>query len=94
MPSVPPTGGNPPSSHSMEPDKSSSKSDNTPAPPATSGSGGDGMTAFMATFTPEQRKKLMDLFVQNFARQIQKDSQKVVEQLKKERQKIQGGGDD
>ena len=87
MPSVPPAGGpNPP--QPTEPENS----DNTPAPPAMSGgSGGGGMTAFMETFTPEQRRKFMNILVQNLVREIQKASKKAVEELRKEREEIENG---
>ena len=87
MPSVPPAGG-PNPSQPTEPENS----DNTPAPPAMSGgSGGGGMTAFMETFTPEQRRKFMNILVQNLVREIQKASKKAVEELRKEREEIENG---
>lgn len=85
MPSVPPAGGSSPS-QPIEPENS----DNTPAPPATSGGGG-GMTAFMETFTPEQRRKFMNILVQNLVREIQKASKKALEELRKEREEIENG---
>ena len=88
MPSIPPTDGKHPS-QPTEPDKS--KSGVTPAPLATTTGGGDGMTAFMATFTPEQRKKFMNILVQNLVREIQKQSKKYIEELRKEREDIQKG---
>ena len=87
MPSVPPAGGSNPS-QPTEPENS----DNTPAPPAMSGgSGGGGMTAFMETFTPEQRRKFMNILVQNLVREIQKASKKAIEELRKEREEIENG---
>jgi hypothetical protein len=88
MPSVPPTGGKPPH-QPTEPDKSHEHK-----PPATShhGSGGGGMTAFLDKFTPEQRKKFMNVLVQNLAKQIDKASKKYIEELRKQREDLQKGG--
>lgn len=85
MPSVPPIEGSP---KSPDPDKSGPKND-TPAPPAMSGGGGGGMTDFMALFTPEQRKKFMNILVQNIAREIDKSTKKAIEELRKEREEMQ-----
>jgi len=52
------------------------------------------MTAFLDMFTPEEKKKFMNIMVQNLTRAMQKESKKIVEELKKERQKIEGGGGD
>ena len=86
MPSVPPAGGSSPS-QPTEPENS----DNTPAPPAMSGGSGGGMTAFMESFTPEQRRKFMNILVQNIVREIQKASKKALEELRRERDEIERG---
>jgi hypothetical protein len=88
MPSVPPTGGKQPS-EPAEPDKS--KSEKTPAPLGAGGGGGS-MSAFLDTFTPEERKKFMNILVQNISRQIEKASKKYIEELRKEREDIEKGG--
>jgi hypothetical protein len=92
MPSDPPIGNKPPSPPPPEPNKPAP--DTQPAPPPVSGGGGGGMSAFLDMFTPEEKKKFMNILVQNLTRAIQKESKKIVEELKKERQRIQGGGDD
>ncbi len=53
---------------------------------------GQGMTAFMATFTPEERKKFMNILVQSVSREIEKASKKYIEELKKEREDMEKGG--
>ncbi len=87
MPSVPPTDGKHPP-QPAEPDKP--KSEKAPAPLGT-GSGG-GMMAFLETFTPEERKKFMNILVQSVAREIEKASKKYIEELRKEREDMEKGG--
>jgi len=56
-------------------------------------SGGSGgamtMTEFLKLFTPEQRTKFMNILVQNLAREIQRESNKYIEMLKKQREQIE-----
>jgi len=89
MPSVPPIGDKPPAPP-PEPNKSAG-SDTKSASPPVSGGGGGGMTAFLDLFSPEERKKFMDILVQNISREIQKASKKYIEELRKERRQIEGG---
>lgn len=49
------------------------------------------MTEFMKLFTPEQRKKFMNIMIQNFVGVMQKEGKKIEERLKKERANIESG---
>ena len=55
------------------------------------GSGGGGMTEFMKLMTPEDRKKFMNILIQNLTGEMKKASDKIVQELKKEREDIEGG---
>ena len=81
---IPPAGNPPPAS---EPPSSSQP----PPAPLVTGGAGNSMTNFMKLFTPEQRKKFMNILVQNLVQAINKDSQKAVAELRKEREDIEKG---
>jgi len=74
------------------PSTSTSKSDSFEKHVAgQSGGGGGGMTEFMKQMSPEDRKKFMNILVQNLNDVMKKSSEKMVEELKKEREQIQSG---
>lgn len=84
MPNIPPTGGPvPPPSEPVPP--------SDPAAPAAGAGGAQNMTEFMKLFTPEQRKKFMNILVQNLVGEISKASKKYIEELRKEREDIEKG---
>lgn len=51
------------------------------------------MTDFMKLFTPEERKKFMNVLIQNLTQALKKEGDKAVQALKKQRQKIESGSD-
>ncbi len=80
---IPPSGGARPtdSPHSSTP----------PAAPFHSGGGGtSSMTEFMKLFTPEQRKKFMNILVSNLSREITKCSERTEKLMRKQREESGG----
>jgi len=87
---VPPAGSQPPAPSN---DPSKHPSEKPPAVPGASG-GRQTLDDLLAQCTPEQKKKFFNLLIQNITKQIEKDSKKMIEEIRKERRKIEGGGDD
>lgn len=85
MPSIPPSSGqNPNPIHPQEP-----SSGKTPPPMEPSSQGGfSNMTEFMNLFTPEERKKFMNVLVQNISRDLERASKRYIEELKRQRQEM------
>jgi len=83
---IPPPGSPPPSS---QPPSNLNPSSPTP-PPGGGGGAGESMTDFMKLFTPEQRKKFMNILTQSLVQEINKASKKYIAELRKERAQIEG----
>ena len=49
------------------------------------------MTEFMAMFTPDQKKKFMDILVRNLVSAMRKESQKYIDELRRQREEIERG---
>ncbi len=95
--SIPPSdGSSPPNPKSPLPpaDKSNHAKQTSSSPEPEPHYSGGGMTDFMKLFTPEERKKFMNILIQNLTSAMQKEQKKAIEALKKQRQKIEGESDD
>lgn len=74
----------------INPQKSSSEK--TPPPLFPSSEGGfSNMTEFMKLFTPEERKKFMNILVQNISRDVERASKRYLEELKRQKREIESG---
>ena len=88
MPTIPPSSGqnpNPISPQEPIPTKAPSSME------ASSQGGFSNMTEFMNLFTPEERKKFMNILVQNISRDLERASKRYIEELKRQRQEMDRG---
>ncbi|MBI5273133.1 MAG: hypothetical protein HY861_04040 [Chlamydiia bacterium] len=81
---VSPSGGHSPAGSNPNP-----PSNNNPPLGGKEDGSKETMTEFMKLFTPEQRKKFMNILIQNLTGEMQKASKKYIEELKKEREDIE-----
>ena len=85
MASIPPANGSNPTQPAQP---------NEPNPPPSASGGGSGamnMTEFMAMFTPDEKKKFMDILVRNLVSAMRKESQKYIDELRRQREEIERG---
>ncbi|HLB52416.1 MAG TPA: hypothetical protein VJK48_01740 [Chlamydiales bacterium] len=72
--------------HGLPSDPSKPKEQVKPFPPTAGGGGAANMSEFMKLFSPEERKKFMDILVKSFSHELERASKKYIEELRRQRQ--------